>query len=485
MSSSLSEEDLEQQPLLLKPEMLATQSEGSINTENAPVSIYDIRSNRRRILILILLALSGFLLPFSDTVYLPALSNMEEDLHASISLVDNTVSIYLIVAGIFALIWGPLGDRFGRKIILLIAFALFFANTIACIFAPNIAILLIFRALQGGSISAALVVSQSAIVDMYRPQNLGRAMGLFYAPFLVGPILGPLVGGALSNRFGWRSIFVTIAIMAAVCFSTILIFIPETHHYLFVKRLSNPKKQLKNMNDKTKPITIIEANTISKPRFVPPWVLFKLLLDMTMLPHIVTTTVVFGELFMVLTLMSNRLSEEPYSLSQMMIGVCYISTGISLLIGSLVGGFLSDWSAKRIPQVTEGRFIINLFVGLTCPVGLFIFGWTFHFNIHLFAPLIGASLFAFGESSIHTALSAYINVKKRTMAGAVLSIKTSLCCIFAGVGIAIVNPLLKLMKFGPLLSLVGGISFLSIIIAIISAAYQIRRAKTPSPKNES
>ncbi|CAF3370966.1 unnamed protein product [Rotaria socialis] len=441
------------------------------------ISIYEIRSNRRRLFILIILAFSGLLLPFSDSVYLPSLANIEHDLHASTTLVDYTVSTYLICAGIFSLLWGPLSDQFGRKIILLLSFIIFLGFTIVCILARSIIVLLIFRSLQGAAISASLVVGQSAIVDMYQPDTLGFAMGLFLVPFLIGPILGPFIGGILSNTFGWRSTFISLAIMSVISALLILIFVPETHHYRVLQQLSRDVKKKCKHGNQTNTVIVREAHIILKPRFVSPWYPFLALSDMTIAPHVAVCNMNFTALFISLTLMSNRESQEPYTLSSLHIGFSYIPTGVLALLGSLTGGWISDWSAKHFSQAMEGRLILNLIGTLMCPIGLLLYGWTFHFGIHLALPLIGSTLFSFGESFMYSSTCAFVNIKKPAMAGSLLALINAISFVCAGIGIIVAIPLVTLVGFGPLFSLVAGLSFLLICISLIIVIYQLRSSK--------
>ena len=439
-------------------------------------NIYEIRTTRRRLLILILLSLCGLVLPFSDSVYLPALVEIEHDLNASTILVDYTVSFYLITAGITGLIWGPLSDRFGRKMILLISFALFLAFTIVCIFARSIIILLIFRALQGGAISASFVVGQSAIVDMYPSDGLGFAMGLFLVPMLVGPILGPFVGGFLANAFGWRSTFVSLAIMAFMAFVMIIILVPETHHYFLLQRLSKLKeKQSRDFTDKEL-VVMQEANTMRKPIFLPPWRPFVFLTDMTITPHMAVCNLNFSIIFILFTLMSNREAQPPYSLSTWLIGLSYIPTGVSSLIGSILGGWVSDWSIRRYPYAIEYRLLFNAFGSLTCPIGVLLAGWTFHYGVHIVVPLIGAVLITFGETFMFTGTSAFVTVKQPNMTGAILALMNSISFLASGIGIIVVVPLLSVMQFGPLFSLLAAILFVVLGISICVSLYQIRQS---------
>ena len=452
------------------------QQSGSLPTPvESAISIYDIRSKRQRLCVLVIVSLCALILPFSDSVYLPALAQIEHDLHASTVLVDYTVSAYLIAAGMAGLIWGPLSDRFGRKIILVTALGFFLAFTIVCIFVRTIAVLLIFRSLQGSTIVASFVVGQSAIVDMYPPEGLGFAMGLFLVPLLVGPILGPFIGGILTNWFGWRSTFVALAVMAVISAALILLFVPETHHYLTLQRLTSSKKKNSGEPSEKSAIRIREAETILKPRFLAPWRPLIFLGDMTIIPHTFLCNFNFASLFVLFTLMANREAEKPYSLSPLFIGMSYIPTGASSLTGSILGGWISDWSAKRFPRAIESRLLFNLIGCLSCPVGLLLSGWSFHFGVHLAAPILGATLFCFGEAFMYTGTCAFVTVKKPNDTGAVLSLVNSFGFLAAGIGIIVVAPLLAVMQFGPLSSVLAGINLSLIGISMAITVHHLRK----------
>jgi MFS family permease len=106
-------------------------------------------------------------------------------------------------------------------------------------------------------------------------------------------------------------------------------------------------------------------------------------------------------LFISLILISNWEAQKPYGLSPFHIGLTYIATGTSSLIGSVLGGWISDWSAKRFSQTVEGRLILSVVGSLLCPLGLLLCGWFFNFGIHWAVPLIGSALFCFGEAFMY------------------------------------------------------------------------------------
>ncbi len=112
------------------------------------ISIYHLYSMPHRKVILGATAMLALLTPFSDTVYLPALALVGEDLKASDSMVALTVSIYLACVGVGQLLWGTLSDKFGRHKVLMFALVAFFGFTVGCIFSTSISMFLALRSLQ-------------------------------------------------------------------------------------------------------------------------------------------------------------------------------------------------------------------------------------------------------------------------------------------------------------------------------------------------
>ena len=86
---------------------------------------------------------------------------------------ELSVSIYLFTSGILSLIWGPLSDRFGRKITIVAALIIFLGASIACALASDIIILVVFRAVQGAAISAAMVFGRAVVADIYPAESRG------------------------------------------------------------------------------------------------------------------------------------------------------------------------------------------------------------------------------------------------------------------------------------------------------------------------
>lgn len=433
------------------------------------VSIYNVRTKFKRNLLLVAASLVGFILPFCDTIYLPALNDIEKDLSTTQTLVVISVSIYLFMNGIFSLLWGPISDRYGRKIATIMVLGIFVAVSIVCIFAPNIIVLIIFRALQGASISGTLVIGQGIVADIFPVINRGSATGIFFVPFLIGPVIGPLIGGGLSDVFGWRSTFICLAILSFVVFIVIILIVPETHQYFVKERFhkANPNKR------------IIDLESNDKPSFKAPWKPLAYLADLTILPYILMATATFSGLFICLTLFSGYLDDPPYSYSETIIGVLFVPTGIVMLIGSLLGGWLSDKSSLHFRDeiCPEGRLVPAVIFSVLTPVGLLIYGWTFHYKTNLTGPIIGQVLLGFGQTVAQPGVYAYLTAKKQSEAAAASAANTALNFCIAGIGVTIAVPLRDAINTGPFFSIISGINIVVIGVAAVLLYRKIKEAK--------
>ncbi len=178
-----------------------------------------------------LLAVLSFLAavgPFATDMYLASFTEIARDLGAPASSVQLTLTAFLIGMGIGQLLLGPLSDQCGRRPVLVIALAVFAASSIAMVFAPNIAVFVALRAVQGISGSAGVVVSRAIAVDLSEGAAAIRAISLIAMFVGLGPLLAPPVGGAILTVGDWRAVLATLAAIAVAMFALAAIFVPES-----------------------------------------------------------------------------------------------------------------------------------------------------------------------------------------------------------------------------------------------------------------
>ena len=178
----------------------------------------------------VLLALLGMLGPFSIDTYLPAFSGIATALGATPVEMQQTLSAYLLGFAFMSLFHGALSDSFGRRPVVLWGIAMFTLASAGCALAQDIGQLVLFRALQGLSTGAGIVVSRAVIRDMFPPAQAQRVMSQVTIYFGVAPAVAPIVGGWLYVHAGWHSIFWFLTAVGVALWTANYRLLPETLH---------------------------------------------------------------------------------------------------------------------------------------------------------------------------------------------------------------------------------------------------------------
>ncbi len=178
----------------------------------------------------ILLALLGMLGPFSIDTYLPAFADIEKSLDASAVQLQQTLSAYLFGFAFMSLFHGAISDSFGRRPVVLWGVAAFTVASVGCALSQSIGQLIFFRAVQGLSTGAGIVVSRAIIRDMFPPSQAQKVMSQVTIFFGVAPAIAPMVGGWLLIHASWHAIFWFLSGVGVVLWVAIYRLLPETLH---------------------------------------------------------------------------------------------------------------------------------------------------------------------------------------------------------------------------------------------------------------
>lgn len=175
-----------------------------------------------------LLAALGMLGPFAIDTYLPAFAGIAQQLHASPLQIQQTLSAYLFAFAFMSLFHGALSDSLGRRPVVLTGIAVFTLASAGCALSTSIAQLVAFRALQGLSTGAGIVVSRAVIRDLFPPADAQRVMSQVTLFFGIAPAVAPIVGGFLFVHAGWQAVFWFLTGVGVVLWLSNWWLLPET-----------------------------------------------------------------------------------------------------------------------------------------------------------------------------------------------------------------------------------------------------------------
>ncbi|BCO26831.1 bicyclomycin resistance protein [Rhodoferax lithotrophicus] len=178
--------------------------------------------------IVLLLSLLLGLQPITTDLYLPALPALTSSFGAPMAQAQLTLTALLLAFGVSQLVWGPLSDRFGRKPILLTGLGAYVLAGVGSTLAPSMMALIVWRAVQGAAMGAAVMCARAIVRDLYAPTQGARVMSKALSGLGVIALLSAPLGGLLTEVFNWRAAMLVLALFGALCLGLIASRFEET-----------------------------------------------------------------------------------------------------------------------------------------------------------------------------------------------------------------------------------------------------------------
>lgn len=329
--------------------------------------IYQRFTPGRKILIVVILSFSSFLAPVGSTMVLSAIPEVASTYNTTGTIINISNALYLVFMGLSPLLWGPMGQVYGRKWPLAVSSALFTAFSIGTALAPNLASYFVFRMLTAYNGTSFLIIGSSCIGDIYRPVERATALGWFLSGTLIGPALGPFIGGILVTYYSWRTLFWLQTALAATATLAVILGLPETIHHAKKDELAGLSKtaQAKKFWSWTNPMRVIK--------------LFRY-------PNLCTAGLASGALvwnmYSLLTPIRYVLNPRFNLDSPLQSGLFYIAPGCGYLVGTFFGGRWADRVVKKNirkrggQRVPEDRLKSCLAaMGIVIPGCMLVYGW--------------------------------------------------------------------------------------------------------------
>ncbi|KAK3987675.1 major facilitator superfamily domain-containing protein [Cladorrhinum sp. PSN332] len=197
--------------------------------EQHPEAPYHVFSRREKWHTVWIVSLAGLFSPLSSNIYFPALGAISLHTKTSLAALSLTVTAYMAVQGLAPSFWGPLSDLKGRRVTFMGTFVVYLAANVGlALSGKSFAGLMAFRAVQAFGGAATISVGAGVISDITTPKERGGFLGSFGGIRMLGQSVGPVMGGIITEFFGFQAIFWFLVVLGSVSLILIVLFLPET-----------------------------------------------------------------------------------------------------------------------------------------------------------------------------------------------------------------------------------------------------------------
>ncbi|KAK5127178.1 hypothetical protein LTR85_008539 [Meristemomyces frigidus] len=455
-------------------------------------------SRRMKWTVTFIVALAGAAAPMGSSLVLPALNDIAADFHVTATVVNLSVALYMLSMSIFPLWWSSFSETLGRRTIYLTSFVLFcLFNALAAV-SPNIAMFIVMRCLSGGAAASVQAVGAGTIADIWEVKERGKAMGIFYLGPLCGPLLSPIIGGALAEGLGWRSAQWFLAIFGACLCIMILFCLPETlrrRKSLAAEAEAEAVAEVVAGDEKAGETRPPLARTVTKQSvhiksrkywamfrraFIDPLRIVLYLQFPAVAFSVYYATVTFASLYILNISVQQTFSRPPYNYSSTIVGLLYLPNSLGYFLTSIFGGRWVDQIMHREARKAgrydehgklvfrpEDRMKENAWFGaILWPCAIVTYGWTARYGVSIAGPMIANFFFGIGSMIIFAMVTTMLTEFMPRKASNGVALNNFVRNIFSCIGVIVTSPLIDAIGNGWLFTGLGIIAVVSGFVTI-------------------
>ena len=337
---------------------------------------------------------------FCSSVHAAAISGVTATFACSPTIAMLGVTTFLVGFASGPMLFAPLSEALGREIVFRITMFLFSCFNIGCALSTNLAALLTFRFFSGFFGSPVVTNSGGCLADIWPQSHRSVPFALFTTGSSLGPVLGPVVGGFISQHLDWRWLYWVVTIIAAIVYTAMLFFLPETYTTTLLERkmakagIKRPRQSFKEQysTNLTRPWLLL---------FTEP-ILFVLGLY---------SAFVWGILYLDFTAYPVVFRQTRHW-SEGIAGLSFLGIGLGMAIATASSPWINDihgiWVKKLGGPKPEARLPHLVIIAWFIPVALFWFGWTANPPTHWIVCILSGIPFGIGFVTLFLGTNAYL-----------------------------------------------------------------------------
>ncbi|EPE35905.1 MFS general substrate transporter [Glarea lozoyensis ATCC 20868] len=373
-------------------------------------------------------ALTCFVVAFCSSVITAGIVGVEEEFNRSEEIALISISIFVVGFGLGPMVFAPLSEVLGRRVIYASTLLLAVIFIIPCAVAPNIQTLLVCRAIDGIAFSAPMTLVGGTLSDLWKTEERGIPMAAFSAAPFIGPAIGPLVGGFLFDAAGWRWLYWIQLILAGCVYILITFTVPETYApTILARRAAKLRKSTGESDHVTEQDLDLRPFTERLRVFLirPFQLLFGELIVFLVSVYM---SVLYGLLYMFFVAFP-IVFQEGKGYSAGITGLMFIPLAVGVVASACCAPWVNAHYLKMCQKYNgapppEVRLFPMMVSCWFIPIGLFVFAWTSYPHLIWVGPALGGFPVGFGFIFLYNSANNYIVDSYQHQAASALAAKT-------------------------------------------------------------